>query len=833
MQNAIAIKNDSSIDLLSEGDQERVAEIVEQCLRSLEEGQTLSIDEMIQSNPELAEPLRHCLASLQTLHDAVHGSRDTLPHHPALPIDGRLGDFLLGQILGRGGMGIVYAARQLSLDRAVALKILPTNAFSHPKHIQRFLLEAKAAANLHHPHIVPVYAVGEESGIYYYAMQLIEGHTLDQHQRAAWCNDKWRSLLDVAASIANALQYAHDCGIIHRDVKPSNLLIDRNGHVWITDFGLVRRIQDKGLTQSGELVGTANYMSPEQARGKPVDERTDIYSLGITLYELVTGRQAFTDELHRSVLERIESEEPIRPRQINSSISIDLETVVLKAIAKDREERYSSAAEFAADLLAVRDGRAITGRRPSLVKRTNRWVSRHKPLVTVACTGAMACFLTILIASAKVWIANENLAIALTQSQAHEQLAQANYWQCRNLLDHWNQTIVQDLADVPGADPMRSQMLAETITFYESYLARASQDPQLQEDIAKAKLQLASAYQQAGRNDESISHYHAILANVNSPPTPTWSKQQLIARNDLALLLLERGDCELATRHLLEVVDLYQSKLRDGSSDIQDVTGLAAAHLNLARAYHSLGTLAKEHQSLQEAEQHFRVALAREPERRDIRSDLATVRDHQAVFASANDLKAAIFAGSDAVALHQQASTGDERNSPKQRSRLAASLHNFAVLHVKAGDVDRARSHFNESIEIREKLAVGNPLNAVCLSELAVSLNALGMLECQTEEWPSATEAFERAVRVLETLVHDVDRQATPSYQVALKQTVDNLAKLQAASNPKPSSQIDERPRTSVKDLLQQTMPVSHHERDRAQSQATKSEPLANEGIGS
>jgi eukaryotic-like serine/threonine-protein kinase len=110
-------------------------------------------------------------------------------------------------------------------------------------------------------------------------------------------------LLDVAASIANALQYAHDCGIIHRDVKPSNLLIDPSGHVWITDFGLVRRIQDKGLTQSGELIGTANYMSPEQARGKPVDERTDIYGLGITLYELLTGRQAFADEPHRSVLE--------------------------------------------------------------------------------------------------------------------------------------------------------------------------------------------------------------------------------------------------------------------------------------------------------------------------------------------------------------------------------------------------------------------------------------------------------------------------------------------------------------------------------------------------
>jgi eukaryotic-like serine/threonine-protein kinase len=381
-----------------------------------------------------------------------------------------------------------------------------------------------------------------------------------------------------------------------------------------------------------------------------------------------------------------------------------LETVVLKAIAKDREDRYSSAAEFAADLIAVRDGRAIMGRRPSLAKLATRWVSRHKPLVAVAGTGAMICLLTVLIASAKVWLANENLAIALTQTRAHEQLAQANYWQCRNLLDQWNKTIVQDLADVPGADPMRSQMLADTITFYESFLARASQDPQLQEDIANAKLQLASAYHHAGRNDEAISHYQAILATVDSSPTPNQARQQLIARNDLALLWLEQGDCELAAKHLQKVIDLYQSHLRDGSTAIDDVTGLATAHLNLARAYHSLGTTAEEQQSLQAAEQQFRTALAREPARRDIRSDLATVRDHQAVFASAGDVKAAIFAANDALALHREAITGDDQVSTLHQSRLAASLHNIAVLHVKDGDFDLARSRFAESIEVARKV---------------------------------------------------------------------------------------------------------------------------------
>ncbi len=775
-----------SIDQLSVDDQQRVAEIVEGCMLALEQGQEFSIEDLIQSHPDLSEPLRHCLASLQTLHGAVHGSRGTLPNHPALPVDGRIGDFELGQVLGRGGMGIVYNARQISLDRTVALKILPTNSFSHPKQIQRFLLEAKSAANLHHPNVVPVYAVGEEAGIYFYAMQLIDGQTLAERPAESWKPHRWRSLLDATITIAQTLQHAHDCGIIHRDIKPANLLMDQTGHVWITDFGLARRIQDNGLTQTGELVGTASYMSPEQARGLPVDERTDVYSLGITLYELITGRPAFVNDQPRSVLARIETEEPPNPREIDAKISIDLETVILKAIAKDREDRYASAEAFAADLIAVRDGRAILGRRPSLTKRASRWIATHKAFTAVATSGVCICFIIMTIALAEIWIAKEHLSVALHQTQILEKDAQTNYWQCRNLVDQWNKQLVPALSNLSGTDTIRAQMLTDTIQFYESYLTRASQDSNLYEDIYSAKLQLASAYQHANRHDDAINLLQSILHNENdgekamaSSPGPI--RHQRIAQNDLALIFHERGDHATAAEYLVNTIDAYQAQMKQGNTPVDVITGCAAAHVNLASVYQSLEKHELKQQSLCCAERLYREAIVREPSNGHIQSELAVVRDHQALSVSEGELRDAIDAAEEAVRLHRTACMDKSNDSllfhHQRIQRLGASLHNLAVLQSKSGDFDHAREHFGEAIQIREKQTHQDPLQPLAWNDLAISLNSLGLLECQQQQWTAAEAAFERAIKALMTLVYEIDRGSTLEYKEALKLTRENLAK--------------------------------------------------------
>ena len=248
-----------------------------------------------------------------------------------------LGDFRLIREIGRGGMAVVYEASQLSVGRLVALKVLPLAAMLDSKQVARFRNEAQALGQLDHPHIVPIYAVGQDRGIHYFAMRLIEGIGLDgvvdalqdrcrlpepnsskaqalsqlSTRRPLW----YQQVACLAVPIAEALHAAHEFGIVHRDIKPSNLLIDRGGKPWVTDFGLARLQSDVPLTRTGDIVGTVRYMSPEQARGQSalIDHRTDVYSLGITLYELATLHRAFDLDDGPQLLAQIQQEGPPRP----------------------------------------------------------------------------------------------------------------------------------------------------------------------------------------------------------------------------------------------------------------------------------------------------------------------------------------------------------------------------------------------------------------------------------------------------------------------------------------------------------------------------------------
>jgi len=314
---------------------------------------------------------------------------------------GLLGDFLIVRVIGRGGMGVVYEAVQKSLNRRVALKILPSSSANDPRKVKRFQVEAQAAALLQHPHIVPVYLVGSENGLHYYAMQFIEGRTLAEIITASWrggdavaqgadppgCKlSSPRMAAELGRQAALALHFAHEQGIIHRDVKPSNLLIDDSGWLWVSDFGLARIAGQADVTLSGAVLGTLRYMSPEQAFGTRVvvDHRADVYSLGATLCELITLRPVFEGDDRLELLRRISQEEPRPPRRMDPAIPRDLETIVLKAMAKDPEERYVTALELADDLGRFLQNRPILARPPSAIDRAAKWMRRHKPAVAAA-----------------------------------------------------------------------------------------------------------------------------------------------------------------------------------------------------------------------------------------------------------------------------------------------------------------------------------------------------------------------------------------------------------------------------------------------------------------
>jgi serine/threonine protein kinase/WD40 repeat protein len=409
--------------------------LVDELIARLQAGEPPDWPALAREHPEHVGRLRSMAQALEALGDLSRGASSALSGVAPLSgaeesVPGVLGDFRILREVGRGGMGVVYEAEQESLNRRVALKVLPFAATMDPRQLERFRHEARAAALLHHPHIVPVHGVGCERGVHYYAMQLIEGCSLAaviqgwrgpgegstseatgpyvrdgeaETRPVAACGTApllqapkpFRRIAELVAQAADALEYAHTMGVVHRDVKPANLLLDSGGNVWVTDFGLARLGEGPNLTVSGDLLGTLRYMSPEQALARHglVDHRTDVYSLGATLYELLTLRPAIDGASKQEILHRLAFEEPVVPRKRDRSIPADLETVALKALAKDPQERYATAQGLADDLRRWLGDQPILARPPGPWQRLRRWSRRHRPLVV-----ALGAFLLLLVA---------------------------------------------------------------------------------------------------------------------------------------------------------------------------------------------------------------------------------------------------------------------------------------------------------------------------------------------------------------------------------------------------------------------------------------------------
>jgi tetratricopeptide (TPR) repeat protein len=417
----------------------RVIRAVEEYLACLETGPAPDRQEFLARYPEIATALAKCLDGLEFVHGVAPQLSGASPGQllsaaPEFQSEVSLGDFRILREIGRGGMGVVYEAQQISLKRRVALKVLPFAAVLDPRQLQRFQNEAQTAACLHHTNIVPVFTVGCERGVHYFAMQYIDGETLDRviqnlrrqqrlhsaakeegprnqpttahspapptsappsaetvqpvqaslsTERSIASREFFQSVARLGIQAAEGLDHAHQQGILHRDIKPANLLLDLRGNLWITDFGLARFQKDARLSMTGDLVGTLRYMSPEQALAKRVvvDHRTDIYSLGVTLYELLTLEPAFRGSDREELLRQVAFEEPRSPRRLNKSIPAELETIVLKATEKNPAERYATAQELADDLRRFVEDKPIRAKRPTLVQRAAKWRRRHPAVV--------------------------------------------------------------------------------------------------------------------------------------------------------------------------------------------------------------------------------------------------------------------------------------------------------------------------------------------------------------------------------------------------------------------------------------------------------------------
>lgn len=338
----------------------------------------------------------------------VDGTRAPQSSSAIVAPPARLGDFDLFEILGAGGMGTVFRARQVTLNRIVALKVMRPAPGEAATFLQRFQREAQAAARLHHTNIVPVYAQGAADGYVYYAMELINGPSLAQdiarqaearraeHSLSRGPTRDFKQIARLFAEVAEGLAHAHELGIIHRDIKAQNLLLDGAGRLHITDFGLARVIAEPGLTLTSEMMGTPAYMAPEQIThgGKSVDGRSDVWSLGVTLYEYLALRKPFSGDSAQQIIHRIIHDEPPPPRKCDAHIPLDLEIICLRALEKEPTRRFATAAEFAADLRRFAGDYAIASRRISLPGRAVRWCRRNPAKATALVAAALIGSLT-------------------------------------------------------------------------------------------------------------------------------------------------------------------------------------------------------------------------------------------------------------------------------------------------------------------------------------------------------------------------------------------------------------------------------------------------------
>src|SRR5881396_1394310 len=321
---------------------------------------------------------------------------------PPVHIPTHFGDYELQEEIGRGGQGVVYRARQKSLNRTVALKIIVLGHWATARHLKRFRLEAEAAASLNHPSIVPIHEIGERDGCCYFSMNLIEGGQLDEVVRREAISI--RRAAELIAKLARAVHYAHEHGILHRDIKPGNILLDAKGEPHLTDFGLARLVETEStVTRTMEVLGTPSYMSPEQALGEnaAVSSATDVYGLGAVLYQLLTGQPPFAGGATYETIRLLLDTEPRQPRLLNPKIDRDLSTICLKCLEKDPKRRYLSALALAEDLERWLKHEPIQARRTGIFSRGKKWVQRNP-------TSALLAASLITLVAAAGWIISKS-----------------------------------------------------------------------------------------------------------------------------------------------------------------------------------------------------------------------------------------------------------------------------------------------------------------------------------------------------------------------------------------------------------------------------------------
>lgn len=771
-------RDPSLIPGLTADQQERLTQVLDEFLRRLEAGERPNPDELAAAHPDLAEHLRRYIGSLRSLQDAAGGFG--MPIDFANASDGqRLGDFRLIREIGRGGMAVVYEASQISIGRMVALKVLPLAAMLDGKQIARFRNEAQALGHLEHPHIVPIYAVGQDRGTHFFAMRLIEGIGLDgvigtlcghcttpepnssasqalsqlSTRRPLW----FQQVACLMAPIAQALHAAHELGVVHRDIKPSNLLIDRGGKPWVADFGLARWQTESPLTRTGDIVGTVRYMSPEQARGGavPIDHRTDVYSLGITLYELATLHQAFDCETGPQLLAQIQNEGPPPPSRFAPDIPRDLENVILKAISSSRDDRYATAQEFADDLQRFVAGEPTRARAPSSSERLVKFLRRHRHAAVALAVCLVVLFVASVVATALIYHEKVKKDEALV-------VATRNFRQAREVVDRFGAQLADQLASVPGTDDVRRSVLLGTIDYYRDFIQQSGDADGVRTELATALNKIAVLTEHVGTHDEALNSHEEARAAFEQlakqePRHVEHLANQALCENNLGLLLARMGRADEAEKRLREAIERQRRAISARANEPR-------FQRDLALTFNNLGLLLSEQGRRDEAAQAYQSAV-------ELHEQLVK----KSAWAKSIDGQ---LAGRYLAATHANIAALDQDREPETARRsylrsltilrsltehlpghpelsadLALTCNNLGAMQSRLGEYEPATESYREAVELLRQLVASAPSSIPYRRDLALSLNNRGLALARDGRSAEAEQAFQQAADVQQALV--------------------------------------------------------------------------------
>ena len=765
------MKDDSELQL-------QLDEIADEFLTRRRSGENPTIEEYQQRHPDLAEQIERSLRTILFV-DNLNETEST-GSGTSKKVIPEIGDYQIVQKIGQGGMGIVYEANQESLGRRVALKILPQHFADDEKFVERFKREARSAAKLHHTNIVPVFEVGQSNGTLYYAMQFIDGLPLDEVQQevarieqdgstsshssvsklisgsdssssgSTFNRQKnyFKSVARLVASVADALDYAHKRSIVHRDVKPSNLILDTEGVVWLTDFGLAKTT-DSQITETGDFLGTARYMSPERFKGEG-DHRVDIYGLGVTLYEMITLRRPYDAANRIQLIEQIGTTEPRRPSEINRNIPLDLETIILRSMEKDPRRRYQTAGQLAADLLRFADDQPIHARRASLLERSIRWMQRNKAMT--AALISMAATIIVLIASS-IMILNQR-DIARQQKQRADTNAERAGVEARSAREAVQSLLTEvgdeKLRNIPLMDELRRQLLEDALKLNQQFLERSNSQED-REEVVKAYGNVAEVYGKLGRIEDAVKNYELAKQNLGEPSNNDkyvvdWSSVEL---NKLGFLIgLNR--LQEVQSSVRDVIDQLVPIAEKDITRFEPVNNLIVAYRIAGRSESMLGNLGQAEKDLNAAIDLIERLPNDLIESQQVKNANATVR---LLLGDVLSLTGKIEQGIIQFELGKKIHAELAKQYPNERiykEGLANNCSYLAAFYIRSGRYTEAVAIFEEGISQAELLARKFPqvmgyrqIHANSLSGLATAMALSGDSNGALDNFIASADQFE------------------------------------------------------------------------------------------